>query len=248
METYKEFLDRIYSFETKEWSFELGDFKGNQSLIKKVKPDNSFRDFYGDTVVFHLNTEDQKRIEKYLDKLYKEAPECFCERLVTGTIHMTLHDLCNSDQLSEVVEKMKENEKKIAVRCRGMNEPAVIKMRSTCVFNMVSTSLVLGLYPVDEAEYKKLMALYGIFNEIKELPYSLTPHITLAYYNVNGFSDASARKLENLAYRMNQGEEMEVELDCRELYYQRFHSMNEYIDVLPVYRGAEAVSGKGGTE
>lgn len=248
METYKEFLDRINSFEMREWSFEQGDFKGNPSLIKKVKSDNSFRDFYGDTVVFHLNAENQKRIEMYLDKLYKEASECFCERLLTGTIHMTLHDLCNSNQLSEVAEEMTENEKKISLRCKEVNMPTIIKMRSTSLFNMVNTSLVLGLCPVDEAEYQKLMSLYGIIDEIKELPYPLTPHITLAYYNVNGFSDASARKLEALVCGMNQGEEIEVALDGKELYYQRFCSMNEYVDILPIYYGTEPVSGNGGTE
>ncbi len=54
METYQEFLDRIFSFEKKEWTYGDGYFKGNPSISKKVNPDNTFRNFYGDTVVFEL--------------------------------------------------------------------------------------------------------------------------------------------------------------------------------------------------
>ena len=143
---------------------------------------------------------------------------------------------------------MTENEKKIALQCKKMKEPTGIKMRSTCIFNMVNTSLVLGIYPIDEAEYKKLMNLYEIFDKIKELPYPLTPHITLAYYNINGFSDLSARKLETMVCKMNEEAETEFELDCKKLYYQRFRSMNTYTDVLKIYGGTEVASGNGVTK
>ena len=55
METYKEFLDRINSFEKSE--IDLGDdyFKGSGSIPLKVNEDNSFRPFFGDTVVFNLD-------------------------------------------------------------------------------------------------------------------------------------------------------------------------------------------------
>ena len=107
---------------------------------------------------------------------------------------------------------------------------------------MVNTSLVLGLYPADEAAYKKLMTLYEMFIEVKDLPYPLTPHITLAYYNVHGFNDVSARKLEELVYQLNCEElerEMEIVLDVKELFYQHFDSMNHYINVLPVFSKQE---------
>ena len=54
METYQQFLDRINSFEKKELNLGDGDFIGNPSIAKKVDADNSFRKFYGDTVVFDL--------------------------------------------------------------------------------------------------------------------------------------------------------------------------------------------------
>ena len=103
---------------------------------------------------------------------------------------------------------------------------------------MVNTSLVLGLYPADEEEYEKLMKLYSLFDEVKELGYPLTPHITLAYYNVNGFSVESARKLEKVIADLSECE-LEVVLDVKELYYQKFRSMNDYINIFSMSDGRE---------
>ena len=238
METYQEFLNRINSFEKNCWSFAPGDFEGNPSLVKKVGPDNTFRPFFGDTVVFDLDDTTKERMAKWLDELYANAPECFSERLAMDTFHLTLHDLCNSGNLSEIAEEVETNREKVRSLCKKIPKYNVIKMKSKCIFNMVNTSLVLGLYPADEEEHRKLVTLYKVFDEVKELPYPLTPHITLAYYSVHGFSDASARKLEELVCQLNCGElesEMEIVLEVKKLYYQHFDSMNHYTKVLPVY-------------
>ncbi len=238
METYREFLNRIHSFEYQKWSFGTGYFKGNPSLEKKVHPNNTFRPFYGDTVVFDLDDTTKERLAKWLDELYATVPECFSERLATDTFHMTLHDLCNSGEFSEIVKEVEVNGKEVQSLRKGIPEINSIRMKSKYIFNMVNTSLVLGLYPADETEYKKLMALYETFNAVKKLPYPLTPHITLAYYNVHGFSDASARRLEELVYHLNCAElenEMEIVLEAKDLYYQHFDSMNHYSNVLPVF-------------
>lgn len=239
METYREFLNRINSFEKKSWSFAPGNFKGNPSLEKKVHPNNTFRPFYGDTVVFDLDDITKEQLTKWLDELYAIVPECFSERLAADTFHMTLHDLCNSQDYSEIAEKVEVNKEKILGLCKEIPKFNVIKMKSKYIFNMVNTSLVLGLYPADETEYKKLMTLYETFNEVKKFPYSLTPHITLAYYNVHGFNETSARKLEELVCHLNCVElenEMEIVLEAKDLYYQYFESMNRYTNIFPIYR------------
>lgn len=94
---------------------------------------------------------------------------------------------------------------------------------------MVNTSLVLGVYPASEADYRRLADLYCIFDEVKKLDYPFTPHITLAYYNVNGFDTRSAEILENTVNRLNENQ-LEFELD--DLYYQKFKSMNGYADII----------------
>lgn len=230
MESYEQFLDRIRSFEKREVCFGNGDFRGSASIAQKVDKSNRFQRFYGDTVVFNLDDGTKEKLAVILDKLYAAVPECFCERLVSNTFHMTLHDLSNSPVLEQIAPEVFENELTVVKKAETISAQT-IKMRSQFIFNMVNTSLVLGLYPVNEAEYQKLMVLYSLFDDVKKLNYPLTPHITLAYYNVNGFDAASARKLEKLVYELN-ADAMEIELDTKELFYQKFISMNEYINII----------------
>ncbi|MBO5353847.1 MAG: hypothetical protein J6A77_11175 [Lachnospiraceae bacterium] len=234
MENYQNFLHRINSFETMEMNLGTENFVGNPSLVKKVNTNNEFRHFYGDTVVFHLHETVKRKLAEWLDVFYTEASECFCERLGSDTFHMTLHDLSNSEQLSDISDEREQNKDRVLEKLEELLNFGTIKMRSSYIFNMVNTSLVLGLYPVDEAEYEKLMGLYSVFDGIKQLNYPLTPHITLAYYNVNGFSAEAARKLEKLVYKFNSCETevgLEVELHRGQLCYQWFSSMNEYVDI-----------------
>lgn len=237
METYKEFLDRINSFEKKEMY--LGDdyFKGNPSISKKVDKNNSYQPFYGDTVVFNLDDTTKGKIAGLVDRIRAVAPECFCEALFSDTFHMTLHDLSNSPVLENVAVEVFENELKAIEKVEKIAVQK-IKMKSKYIFNMVNTSLVLGLYPADEEEYNKLMELYYLFDDVKKLNYPLTPHITLGYYNINGFDTKSARKLENIVQELNTNEmEIEIELDTKQLFYQKFVSMNDYINVVNMCRG-----------
>ncbi|MBP3610814.1 MAG: hypothetical protein J6J42_10835 [Lachnospiraceae bacterium] len=234
MENYQNFLHRINSFETMEMNLGTEKFVGNPSLVKKVNTNNEFRPFYGDTVVFHLHETVKRKLAEWLDVFYTEASECFCERLGSDTFHMTLHDLSNSEQLSDISDEREQNKDRVLEKLKELPNFGTIKMRSSYIFNMVNTSLVLGLYPVDEAEYEKLMGLYSVFDDIKQLNYPLTPHITLAYYNVNGFSAEAVKKLEKLVYKLNSSETevgLEVELHRALLCYQWFNSMNEYVDI-----------------
>lgn len=230
LESYRDFLNRIDSFEKREPS--LGDsyFTVNPSLARKVDENNHFRPFYGDTIVFNLDDITKKKLSGIVDWLYEAAPECFCERLICDTFHMTLHDLSNSPDLAAIAAEVYTNELRVIEKANQIH-PCSIQMRSKYVFNMVNTSLVLGLYPADEAEYDKLMALYHMFEEVRQLPYPLTPHVTLAYYNVAGFDAASAQKLERIVRELNDND-MEIQLNVSELYYQKFLSMNEYINVV----------------
>uniref|UniRef100_UPI0040570B7A hypothetical protein n=1 Tax=Acetatifactor sp. TaxID=1872090 RepID=UPI0040570B7A len=81
---------------------------------------------------------------------------------------MTLHDLSNAPFLQDIAPEVADNERRLLQRI-GKIESAAIHMKSTCVFNMVNTSLVLGLCPTDEVEYNKLMKLYDMIDEVKPL-------------------------------------------------------------------------------
>ena len=233
METYQEFLDRINSFEKREINYGNELFKGNPSVSQKVGKDNVFKNFYGDTIVFALDDIVKEKLAEYVELLYQSAPECFCERLVPHTFHVTLHNLSNAPVLRDVAEELFENELKVIEKMGEIQkqEKEIIKMKSKYIFNMVDTSLVLGLYPVDESEYRRLMDLYSLFDTVKKLSYPFTPHITLAYYNIDGFDLQAARSLEDAVNKLNKNE-IEIELNVNHLYYQKFKSMNDYIDII----------------
>lgn len=231
MESYNEFLERINSFEKPEMSLGDGDFTVNPSLKNKVNSNNGLKAFYGDTVVFDLDDTTKEILLEYRERLYKNAPDCFCEKLVESTFHMTLHDLSNAQNLSDTAPDCFNNElallKKLSEKPIGRQ---TIKMESTCAFNMVNTSLVLGLKPVDNDEYMKLIKLYSYVDEIKSLPYPFTPHITLAYYSHNGFSAEAKRRLENIVNILNKSK-LTIEIDTDRLFYQKFTDMNTYINI-----------------
>ena len=233
METYSQFLDRINSFEKKTLCLGDGNFAVNPSLVQKVSEANEFKPFYGDTVVFALDDSLKQKLFECVRTLYSEAPQCFCEMLAPHFFHVTLHDLSNSPRLKDIGEETFDNEIKVLKAFYNMYKYAgdKIKMKSKCIFNMVNTSLVMGLYPTDEGEYLKLNRLYYFFDEIKKLGYPFTPHITLAYYNVNGFDSAAARLLEKTVNKLNE-QEIELELYAEKLYYQKFLDMNNYLDVI----------------
>lgn len=229
MESYNEFLERVFSFETETMSFGGGDFRTNPSVYKKVADNRQFINFYGDTVVFDLEDDIKQLLKGYLDLLYRDSEDCFGERLVSNTFHMTLHDLSNSNNLAEIPETMEANQGKL-VELLNRNQHLLhttTEMESPVIFNMVNASLVLGLIPKNENEYAKLIKLYYLINGVLELPYPLTPHITLAYFSRNGFSEPKARELEAIINELNKTK-LPVRLDTKNLIYQRYTSMNDY--------------------
>lgn len=232
METYNEFLCRINSFEHKRPGLSGSSFTVNPSLAQKVDSANKFRPFYGDTVVFGLDDDIKARLSDYVDILYRSVPQCFCERLNPHTFHMTLHDLDNCAVLGDVAEDLFRNEIEVANKMAEFKKfkGAEIRLKSKYIFNMVNTSLVLGLYPVDETNHHVLTQMYSVPEGVKKLSYPLTPHITLAYYNINGFDACAAAALENIVESIN--DTLDFYVTLRDLYYQKFVSMNNYFDII----------------
>lgn len=235
MESYKEFLDRINSFETPELLMDDGDFTPSKSVPRKVRPDNTYSEFYGDTTVFDVTADTKRRVEILTDKLFEKIPEVFSERLPACTYHITLHDLYNSPQLEKISGKMFFGEIKLKkLLLENPPEIQTIRMKAKYIMNMVGTSVVLGFYPADETEYNKLISLYQFVEQIRKLDRPITPHITLGYYNINGFSAESVQKLKATVKELNQEFNcFETVLSTQRLYYQKFISMKEYINIFP---------------
>ena len=231
MECFDDFLKRI-SYQQAELQLGDGLFKPDNRVYEKVDQDNGFKPFYGDTVVFDLDIPVKNKIFGIIDRLYKTAPECFCERIKADTIHMTLHDLSASDTLENVAAEVFDNEVKLLrILKENPQKPMTIKMKTNFIINMVNTSLVLALVPADEAEWNKLQQLYDLINQVKVCKYPyLTPHITLAYFNCDGFDEKSADKLKSAVLKLNKNS-FGMALKTDSLYYQKFISMNDYVSV-----------------
>ncbi|MGN1111647.1 MAG: hypothetical protein ACI4RP_00440 [Acutalibacteraceae bacterium] len=232
MKSYNEFCDWIFSFEEHPLNGQsTKEFKPNDNISAKVDGNGGFKPFFGDTVVFDIDERSKQIVGEYADKLYQAAGGCFADRLITDTLHMTLHDLSNSPELSAVSEEMDCNKSRLLQSlAKTPIEQDSIVMQSTYVFNSSNTSMVLGLMPKGEAEYEKLMSLYGRIDEIKHLGYSLVPHITLAYYRNIGFDYLSLDKLIHAANELSKNK-LEIILRTNRLYYQRFTDMNSYNNI-----------------
>lgn len=229
METFNEFLNRINSFEKLNFSLEQKFFTPESSLKSKVNEKNEFENFYGDTVVFDLDEKTKNKIENIIEILYKEVPQCFCEKRVTDTLHMTLHDLTSSIDKSKIEHEMENNLNNLKELLK--NDPICdekIKMRTNFITDFGHINLVLALCPINEEEYKKLMQIRNIIDRVKELEYKFTPHITLAYFNRNGFDIESVNKLTNKIRELNSKWSFDVTLDTKQIFYQRFENMNSY--------------------
>ena len=60
-------------------------------------------------------------------------------------------------------------------------------------------------------------------------PY-MTPHITLAYFNYDGFDAGSVQNLREVVNELNK-ESFEITLNTENIKYQKFTSMNDYISI-----------------
>lgn len=220
MKDYNEYSDWLDSFEQRELL--IGDeyFPTNSSVAQKVDEQNRFKEFFGDTIVFGLEERTKTKIFEIMHTLYKELPECFCQRIYSHNIHMTLHDLSSSPVLHDVEAEVSENERKLREILKDRPIfPQTIRMQTNNVSNSMHISLVMALKPTDEHEYEKLMKLYELFDEVRDLKRPLVPHITLAYYNQYGFSEQLVSELKNLVKELNK-QSFEVVLNTEKLLYQ----------------------------
>ncbi len=232
MESFNEFMERISSFEVPTFGIDTEHFVPGNAVLQKVNLVNRFSQFFGDTIVFDLSDDDKKRIEEISKTLRRIAPECFSERLYGNTFHMTLHDLSSGRDELAMMKQMELNLSEIKSRLKGFSIPQQdIRMKTNNIINMVDTSVVLALRPASEEDYDALARLYQFFDEIVKLSYKFTPHITLGYYNRNGFSHNSGELLKKVVEDYNQCG-FDIVLNTSNLCYQRFTSMNDYVTIL----------------
>ena len=231
MEEYESFIFRISEFETRELHADDLANRVHSGLIPKVREDGSFRQFYGDTVVFALPDKALTEISSRLDSLIQRCPSVFAERFRTEMLHMTLHDLNAGSELEAIAPAVFRTGIQICRTFSETNLPSEkIEVKSTYLFNMVNTSLVMGLIPASRHDFETLFALYEKIDKIKPLEYPFTPHITLAYFIPKIISRHDLNTLKAAVEELNE-EQLNFELSTDELYYQHFTDMNTFINI-----------------
>lgn len=204
---------------------EEGDFSTNPNLRKKVDEKGRFLPFQGNTTVFLLDDETKAKLQSLQQSLYDAAGEMLAGKLEPATFHLTLHDLVNGPEgtpgLEENIAAVKTRVKQMLARWQGMPP---LKMHTTWLFNMVNTSIVLGLAPADEDSRSRLDKMYESLEEVVRLGYAMTPHITMAYFLPGTYSQ---EKISSLRAALKPVD-MNVELRVEDLVYQIFRDMNHY--------------------
>ena len=192
----------------------------SKGLGDKVDSNGKLLPFPGNTVVFLLNPDTKAALQKVQAQLHRQCGDMLAEPLEMSTFHMTLHDLANGDLLSQQ-EEMAAQAKIALDEIRNAHIPP-IPMKATWTFNMVSTSIVLGLEPMGTEAWEQLDSLYERFQQIRPLGYALTPHITMAYFRPGVYENTGA-------LRQAVGPvDLKLELDIKNLVLQNFDHMNAY--------------------
>ena len=196
---------------------EQAPFLTRPSLRQKVGENGEFLPFRGNTVVFPLDSETKAHLAELQERLH--TSDMLASPLDPSTFHMTLHDLENTGGGEENLEERMEE---AARKARPLLKPVTLSMEATAAFNMVNTSIVLGLAPADRETEETLDGLYQALETVVPLGYDLTPHITLAYFRPGSYGQESLDRLRALLGPV------ELKATLRNPVLRTFTSMNEY--------------------
>lgn len=204
---------------------ECETFSTNPNLEKKVDKTGIIQPYYGNTVVFDLREETKQVLQNLQEELYQSAGWMLSRKLDSASFHMTLHDLVNGPELTDNLKlRMQEAEIKAKqILTQWQNLPP-LNMKTTWLFNMVNTSIVLGLVPADEETWRRLDEMYTALEAVVPLGYALTPHITMAYFKPGTYTQYDLNCLRNALHHV----EIDIPLIPKKLVYQEFWDMNHY--------------------
>ena len=210
-----------------------GGFETNPELREKVDDQGHLRPFRGDTVVFQADDILKRRAEDLQKILYENCGDMLAEPLKPDNFHMTLHDLSSNGTGDAFEQKMEQNRQEAAkiLNLVRMESSESIHVNTVGVFNMVSTSVVLGLEPADESACTRLMELYERLQMVVPLNYPLTLHITLGYYRPGCYTSEQRQRLGGTFVRLNREMGQKFCLREKNLRYERFEDMNHYISL-----------------
>ncbi|MBW3070355.1 MULTISPECIES: hypothetical protein [unclassified Actinomyces] len=181
-------METLHGFDERVGEFQVNSVPGEPvfglpaSLEEKVTPRvGVLRPFYGDTIAYFLDDRVRELAGEIAHDLHGRFGESLSRPLPTEMAHVTLHDLHAGPDRAQVWPLVEADAGKAAELVARARAVGPIRTRCTTVFNLVNTSVVVGIRAADEDEHRKLLSARALFDEI--VPSGpFTPHITLAYY------------------------------------------------------------------
>lgn len=228
METLQALRQRIGRFNQN--SLPVGEgLNTNPGLRIKVGPEGELLPFEGNTVVYRLPERIQEAVGQIQRMLYDCCAGSLAQRLSRERFHITLHDLVSGTPCQQLRKQITGTEPQARLLVEELAQLGPIQTKSTYLFNMVNTSLVLGFEPVDEESCARLLYGYERLQSVVALPYPLTPHVTLGYYRPGHLSRGQVEAIRQVIEDVKALPPISVELDGALLRYQRFTDMDHYM-------------------
>lgn len=228
METLQALRQRIGGFNQNSLPMGQG-LNTNPGLRAKIGPEGELQPFEGNTVVYRLPESVQEAIGQIQRMLYDRCGGSLAQRLGWESFHITLHDLVSGTPCEQLRRQIEGTEPQARLLVEELAQLAPIQMKSTYLFNMVNTSLVLGFEPVDEESCARLLHGYERLQSVVALPYPLTPHVTLGYYRPGHLSWDQVEAIRWVIETVKTLPPISVELTGELLRYQRFTDMDHYM-------------------
>ena len=220
------------------------DWHVPHGLRVKVEADGSLRPFHGDTVVLPLTASDAAGIGRLQAALRSRLGALLAQPLDPAAFHVTLHDLSSGCDLPLLVPRLEANEAvcrfqfaRLAAALDDHPECARVRLRSTCLYPSCNISIVLGLVPHSEADFRILAHAYEAFDSAVRLEYWPRLHVTLDYFRPEPLGQAEGARLHETLVTLAPSL-LTLELDLWDLSYQRFESMNVYRTLFTVRSSA----------
>ena len=214
-----------------------GPWKVPISLELKVDPQGQFRPFSGDTVVFSLRPNEIRALTTLQSRLLI-LQDFLAPPLNPQDFHLTLHDLSAGPDKLNLKSQLEQNQSKIEqifnqlrAHFRYYPDQTKIGLNATRIYPCVNTSLVVGFVPRTDRDFRLLLNIYNLFDEVVNLSYWLRPHVTLAYFKPVALAPQQIKKMADLLINLNPPP-VTLELDLMQLAYQHFSDMNNYQSII----------------
>ena len=203
-------------------------FTTNPNLESKVDASGKLKPYPGNTTVFLLEDTTKQALGELQDSLYGAVPDMLAQPLQEDTFHMTLHSLVDG---LPGTPHLSENMETAAQKARALldmwKDGPDLHMQTSWLFNMVNTSVVLGLMPADRQTWRRLAEMYTDLEAVVPLGYAMTPHITMAYYRPGAYGEDDKIRLG----RTLRNVDMDLTIPMSSLVLQNFSDMNHYTTI-----------------